>query len=653
MWLVLSLSVVVAVLASGGSTVQAAEGPSAASDVPPEVEPTLPDPRYPRPTEWPEFPSPEEFVRNAHPADADYIDEMVEARGAEGLSTDRTLIEDLVTQAGSQDDVREFGFVVTDEERAALLSDRDRQVAAIELKEQLALLDGWAGSREIQSDQDSFGGLEVWITVESMEEAQSIVTRNKETVARVGTVTLVEREHSWTELRMLARELDNAVDDPEQARVSSDEASDGAAALRRIGTTGVGYSVAENELVANLSGDPATASGQDVERRDDKYYLRSGLAVDVRVQREDVAQPDTGPDNCSRDGCGPTRAGLSFPRANLSAHCTVGFPITDSGDEDYSTAGHCSGTARSVYLQRETGSYPGLFTFDRGVGSWAHQSSGYYSGSRLDAVEIGVPDHLVTNRLYQSSSTAGRRITSVLSYGSISIGTDVCMHGRNNEAAQCGNVTDLGRSPDVGPFDLEDQIYAEYTSAGGDSGAPVTLEGLEQYAVGVNHGHLTDGSGRAVFGSVSHFLDVESGISVFRTTDRRRDFVLGAYSDGLGRFADSSGYSYWRNSVLSTCTVQRAGDFIYALLTGTEFRGQFSVNSTSGRQARVESLYWTGLDRRSDTSGFNYWYNYITAGTSTSDRENRWSVAAASLVAGSEFSTRVTSGASSPDGHVC
>lgn len=591
-----------------------------------------PDPRYPLSEVPPDFVSPPEILEGGFPAEEPWISDQVQARSANGLDSDRAVVAALLVESDAQEEVQTYGLVVSKSEREVLDEVRSRDALALKIKTEAAALVGWAGSRNISDADRRLQTLEFMVTAESVGEARLIVDRFGD---QPFTIEVIEVRHSWRELRSIAAFLEDRrtyEDELASTGFSTEDRDKVRKSLAAYDVTSFGYSIDRNTLIAY-------SENETVKDRE-LVVVNNELAVEVTPLKID---PTEGVDPCNQQGCaGPTRAGLSAERTGHSSNCTLGFAIIDNGDEDYSTAGHCSGPGRDTHFSNETGSTLFAYlSFGRDVPLATTGSDWFVAGSTIDAEELNELDFLVSNRLYTSGSN-GVRITGTVAQLAVSIHDDVCKSGQSTSYT-CGEIVDIGDDANPAGISISDQYRSDYWSSGGDSGAPVIWQNNLSLAVSIHGGGPT---GNKYSGPVENFAIEDPGTVIFTTTDKRRDYVQALYVAALGRHADGSGYNYWRNTVLSSCSTPKARAVADGLLLSAEFRNKYPLGSTLRRQIRVEKAYWAMLGRPSDSGGLTHWTNFLT-------NESRWTSLIAAFGASPEFNIRVWSGASAFDGDIC
>lgn len=600
----------------------------------------VPDPRYDHDRSLP-FETPEELANGALPGDhEELVDFYVRQRIAMGLPGDRLLTAELVRAPGAIDQVREYGVVLDAAEEAAFLHARAVEDAAILLVEQLHDRTWFAGVRIDWAGVPAFSEPSVALlsTHSGLAEAEEAT---EELGGDGGRVSVEEVESSLAELRQAAEAIRSAVRSNGRAGDREQLGDEIAELATDPEVVAVGWSLRNNQVVVDLRPGSASRASLSLE----------GLPRFAFTVGETV-MADHGKDPCNRFGCAPQRAGIEIERRWSDSWCSLGFAVeSSSGGRDWLTAGHCLGTGPDAQFAAGSGggswTYSAFFNMTRDVYIGAYGSSGHYDQSRLDGQTIEESNFLVTNRLRTGLNSA-TTVTGTLAYGTSMIGESICRTGANSDVAACGTVVDVGEdaTDDQTQVEFIEQIRGSVAVAGseGDSGGPVYRQTAPWVAVGVYKGDY-DSNGEAVIGSVQHLADVESGLSVYTTTDRARDFVLGMYEHGLGRFADLNGYNHWRNK-LDLCTVPRAAEVASGILTSSEFRGRYPINTYDRRKIRVELAYWTMMGRPSDSGGLTSWANQLTS-------EAAWTTVVNSFTGSTEFANRVTSGASAYDGRVC
>lgn len=589
------------------------------------------DPRYEHDQSLP-FESPPEILKGSWPDDPSYVDPQIDQRRAMGLPANRELVVRLVTAPGSVAQAQKYGVVLSVSEEEQLLRARSVEDAAIELSETLRAEGGFGGANIRWSGTPVFSepSLEIFLSTEWR-------TRGEATVSESGFDAPVK----LFTVRSTLDELESFVEtfyERKSAVVPAPEIIEVLNRLRSFNPVAVGYSLRDNRIEVDL--------GFDAQLPDPWQFKNVPTIV---FSAGESAGESNGQSPCTNRGCSPLRAGVEIERNTDDLRCSMGFAVTRFGDENWMTAGHCSGGGRDA--QFANGSAGGSYTYngffirnrDEFVGSYGANS--YYNGSQLDGKVINESDHLVTNRLMTGPNTSAR-VSGILTYSVGLTGTSVCRFGAISPFASCGTIHDIGRSFTHDGRTFTNQIDGNLTLGGshGDSGGPLYRQTSITTAVGVFIGRWNSDS-HPGFGSVTYLHLMASSTFVYTTTDKRRDFVLGLYEHGLGRFADSGGYNYWRGR-LNTCNSANAKFVARNLLLSSELRTKYSLGTYDARRIRVELAYWTILGRASDAGGLAYW-----AGVATS--EAGWTTVVNSFVDSAEFADRIWTGATAFDGDIC
>jgi hypothetical protein len=147
-----------------------------------------------------------------------------------------------------------------------------------------------------------------------------------------------------------------------------------------------------------------------------------------------------------------------------SESCALGFWVSNhSGDEQFVTAGHCSGPAPSsvdCWYQRNAAG--------TGYGFIGCQVAGlnWYYGGQYDMMIVYGPDSQATNMIYAEA----RRITS---FAYPVTGDFVCASLTKSNTIDCGSVTDDFVSYTMNGYSFYGGSYSGISIIGGDSGSPV------------------------------------------------------------------------------------------------------------------------------------------------------------------------------------
>jgi hypothetical protein len=183
-------------------------------------------------------------------------------------------------------------------------------------------------------------------------------------------------------------------------------------------------------------------------------------------------------DVCSnRSSCTPYRAGIQIYRSGAS--CTSAFLAKKNGVATYYmlTAGHC-GVLNTAWFHDEN--QVGIV-----------QARAYVNNGNADAEAIsraGTTGH--KNWIYVTDGEMARTVTARQGHNADAAGENVCQSGITS-GFFCGIIWDTDvDNVDDGTIVQNNLREATYTSAGGDSGAPVFYGHL---AKGVNKGHFANG----------------------------------------------------------------------------------------------------------------------------------------------------------------
>ena len=167
----------------------------------------------------------------------------------------------------------------------------------------------------------------------------------------------------------------------------------------------------------------------------------------------------------SRTDCGsPLKGGLYIYAGALT--CTSAFLGRTQGSSKLflMTAGHCiqdSGLSATWYHH---GAAIGTgYVYD------------YMNNANADAGSIVASESGARNRAYATSATDIRSMTSALSNASQPVGGLICRSGATS-GYDCGYVTSTNRDVYLGPYLVHHMWETGYSSAGGDSGAPMMVD---------------------------------------------------------------------------------------------------------------------------------------------------------------------------------
>ncbi len=548
-------------------------------------------------------------------SDPEAVDLMIEVRREMNLSSGRDLVLELMRADAAPADVREYGVVLSEAERAALQSHRTTTDQARKLVEELRQTGTYAGGRVIDGPEPfTWSALEIMV---ADPESSAVRDALKESDLPVD-VKLVPVRSTWEELEQTSDSIRLAVRSPE--RKLPDELADFVVGGDVVD---VGYSIASNEV--------------QLSTRDDSLVGRSletaGLPKVTYIEWE----PGVDDSMCAKDGCGGPRGGTEIEMTGSYSRCTVGLPVKSSGNEDWTTADHCDTLAWD--LQVPTWSSLG-HTADRQLGTF---NTGHPASSRVDVDIIPTADHLVTDRMF-ALGNLGRQISGSSPYGSNLLNDRVCQSGAVT-GISCGTIIDIGisKSNEDGTA-LTSLVETNYVRNGGDSGAPVYSESNPSIVYGWHQG--TDG-GDPVFSSISFLGDLQANTSLFTTDDTRRDWILKLYSTGLSRLPAFSEFNYWRNTINGgSCNINRARDTMWVFFfTSAEFANSHPDTTTYRRKQRIRLLYWNAFGRDASVGEQDYWDGiYQTDG---------WGAIVYSIIFSTEFSLVYSGGHFSYDGRIC
>ena len=605
-----------------------------------------------------EFPTPQEILAGGFPAEEPWLSEAIKMREALSLDPNDELVRRLLVSPTAQAQWRTYGVVLTEREEVAFATARLHESQWLEISRQLSELPGWAGSELVEAEAPGvLDAFEVWYGKAHASTFEPALRRAVRDTTPDFDVVGVQVDYSYDELEQIASavraalKLDDGAPIDAMNRELVERIDPIVDALAGVDVLWVGLDSNDNGLVAySLTlDDTRNATTLAVSSAEDLPSVELRIPVEV--------EPDTGPPPCVDAGCPPAMGGNEIERRGGTARCTMGLPLSVSGDLRWSTAGHCHQTNWDAQRIRGSGTYPGFFNFERDLqlNPGTRSFNGFYSGSTIDITTLLEEDYRVTNRIRINSSAHTTLQGWIPQHQIPNNGTyRVCKSGAVT-GYTCGFVTDRSQTITAGggTVVLHEQIGTTYHRANGDSGGPVVSENNPAHAVGMHQGRHEDPNGvyRSWAGSVSNISNEVPGANLYLVPDPRRDWVLSLYEHAVERFADSTGYAAHR-STLNYCGITNARQVAWPFYTGAEFTQdtRHRLDSTTGRQVRVEKLYRGLLGRASDTNGFNAHYNNLTANRT----EQNWQAIVNAFLNSAEFGQRVNGGgASAYLGQIC
>lgn len=171
-----------------------------------------------------------------------------------------------------------------------------------------------------------------------------------------------------------------------------------------------------------------------------------------------------------RDVCWPPIKAATWVQSTYASpveSCALGFWVSNpSGDEQFVTAGHCSGLAAPDTLDcwyQTTAVHPGTPYGLLGCEIAGHN---WYYGGYYDVMMVQGPDSQATNMIFDE----GARIVS---WGNPVTGSSVCASLTKHNLVDCGSVLDDFVSYTMNGYTFFGGKYSGISIIGGDSGSPV------------------------------------------------------------------------------------------------------------------------------------------------------------------------------------
>lgn len=204
------------------------------------------------------------------------------------------------------------------------------------------------------------------------------------------------------------------------------------------------------------------------------------------------------------------------PGVDFTALCTsnvgaarndVDFLGREFRNEVVLTAGHCTAVTDAWVAAGSPNMLIGVVV-----------SSSYDDESKMDLGAIELSDTHRAARICDSHfGNEGLSVNSVVSVQTRTqdvVGESVCMSGASSDKV-CGTITSLNYSSHSAGIDLRNQRLADYSRAGGDSGAPVSFGTKIK---GIHSGGRVS-TGEAVYSHIGCLADYMPGYRVTVTSD--------------------------------------------------------------------------------------------------------------------------------------
>lgn len=385
-----------------------------------------------------------------------------------------------------------------------------------------------------------------------------------------------------------------------------------------------------SELRANLMADPRV--------RDVRFEVLE-LTVETRCQS-------------NRDRCAAQGGGMALYQTSYRGSTNAVWQNTASGEVALGLARHSiiqtPGSVIRWLVSRDDNATPYNAT---------NPMQGFVSVTD-DTVDIGML------RPRQNSNTAAEELSRLNTYYRDTSSRQqqilyiftplqndrMCLHGRRDLAARCGDVVSLT----YGYNAYDNMIYIDIDdNAGalrsGDSGGLWSHSTIPSAFMGVQSGGNSARSGcpandpcydRAAVSRAHEVDDANPGWRLY-TPDyfEQHRTVIATFDSGLIRPPDQSGRDFWVSYLAGNCEA-RLDTFYWNILNGPEMLGSRPLDSLDNSKRRVFRLYRTLFNR--DPGGeVDWWANHIYT---SSDREQAWVDAVAFFMSHPEHTTFRSSG---------